>query len=52
MNTLRLAAYFIAVQCVAATAAFAAVVPEPATMTLLAVGAGGIAAIHVFRKRK
>jgi len=35
VTTFRLADYFVAVQCVAATAAFAGnFVPEPATMTL------------------
>ncbi len=55
MHLFRLAGYFTFVQCCLAGAAFAGTVvvpvPEPATLALLAVGAGGIAVARKFRNR-
>jgi hypothetical protein len=56
MNLVRVTSYFLVSQCMLAAAAFAGAppvsTPEPATLALLAVGAGGLVVARKLRKRK
>jgi hypothetical protein len=55
MNLFRVTTYFLLGQCMLAAAAFAGApvsTPEPATLALLAVGAGGLVVARKLRKRK